>query len=75
MTNEALLADLEDGITYSVKLLVERAKEGKASASDIAQLRGLFKDAGGALTFGSRATPAGESVLESLADVDPELFN
>lgn len=75
MTNEDIIEKLEEGISAAVTLLVERVKKGSATASDISQLRALFKEAGGALTFGSRTTPAGDSVLESLADVDQSLFN
>ena len=75
MDNDELIALLELGITKAVELLVERVADGKASASDISQLRGLFADAGGSLTFNGRPNPVGDEVLESLKDIDPDLLN
>lgn len=77
MKREELLALLEDGIESAVVSLVKRIEEGQASAADIGQLRALFKDAGGSLTMPGSQQPnqLGDSVLTSMADIDPDLIN
>jgi hypothetical protein len=70
-----LLEILEEGVKASVRLLVQKAQRGEANASDIAQLRGLYKDAGGSMTFRGRSNEVGDEVLDSMADVDVDLLN
>lgn len=74
MTNEELIALLERGVTTAAEKLVARIEAGEFSAADVAQLRGMFKDAGGTFVFNGRPTPAGDSVLESLADIDLDML-
>ena len=75
MTDGELLELLEEGLREAVRLLVEKVRDGQASAADIAQLRALHKDAGGALSFSGRTTELGDDVLASLSDVDPSIMN
>lgn len=70
-----MLAILEKGMIAAAEVLVERIKKGECSAADIGQLRAMYKDAGGTLTFGGRPTSVGDTVLESMADIDPTLLN
>jgi hypothetical protein len=75
MTDAEMRAILERGMTAAAQELVRRVEEGTCSAADIAQLRAMFKDCGGSLTFGGRVSPVGDSVLESLANIDPDMLN
>lgn len=75
MTAAEMQTLLERGIKAAAETLVRRIEEGTCSAADIGQLRAMFKDAGGSLTFGGRATPAGDAVLDSLANIDLDLLN
>lgn len=75
MKDDELVEILEEGLRDSARTLVRKAKAGEASAADIAQLRGLFKDAGGSLTFRSKPNEVGDEILASMADVDPDLVN
>lgn len=75
MTDAEMRAILERGIVAAAQELVRRIEEGTCSAADIAQLRGMYKDCGGTLSFGGRSTPAGDAVLESLQDVDLDMLN
>jgi hypothetical protein len=35
----------------------------------------MFKEAGGTLTLGFSPTPVGDTVLDSLKDIDPAMLN
>lgn len=75
MINDAEMREiLARGIVAAAKALVDRVLEGQFSAADIAQLRGMFKDAGGSLSCGGLTTPAGDSVLDSLSNIDPTML-
>lgn len=75
MTDAEMRAILERGIAAAAQELVRRIEEGTCSAADIAQLRAMYKDAGGTLNFGGRATTAGDAVLDSLQDIDLDMLN
>lgn len=75
MSNDDLLELLESGLKAAAEKLVARIKAGEFSAADVAQLRSMARDAGITLSFNGRPTPVGDSVLESLSDVDPDLLN
>lgn len=66
---------LEEAQNAAARLLVNKVNAGRASAAEIAQLRAMFKDAGGVMTFREQPTRTGESVLACLDDVDPALLN
>lgn len=59
MADEKLLGDLQDGM---IRLLLNRVKDGTASASDLAVARALLRD------NGITAVPAKGSPLGNLAD-------
>lgn len=69
------LSILEAAQSTAARLLAKKVNEGKASAADIAQLRAMFKDVGGTLSFRDAPTSTGKAVLLSLDDVDPSLLN
>lgn len=75
MTDAEMRTILEKGIEAAAKELVKRIEAGTCSAADIGQLRGMFKDAGGTLSFGGRTTPAGDAVLDSLRNIDLDMLN
>ncbi len=75
MTAEELTEILEEATCDAAKLLAERIKEGRATAADINCMRAMAKELGVSLSLNAHRTPAGDSVLESLADIDPELLN
>jgi hypothetical protein len=75
MTNEDMLKILGEGMGEAARLLVAKVSEGSASAADIGQLRSMFKEAGGTLTLGFSPTPVGDTVLDSLKDIDPAMLN
>lgn len=75
MTNEELLALLEEGMVAASRHLVSKIKAGEACAADISTLRALFKDAGGSLTFAGQANEVGDEVLAGMADIDPNMLN
>ena len=75
MTSDELLELLGEGVKAAAQALVEKAKAGEATASDIAQLRAMFRDAGGTMQFAGEPTDTGDAVLDSLSEVDPALLN
>lgn len=75
MTDAEMRQLLERGLEAAAKALVDRIEAREFSAADVAQLRAMFKDAGGVLTFGGRTTPAGDAVLDSLKDIDLDMLN
>jgi hypothetical protein len=75
MNERDLVAALEKGVIDAAHKLALKAKEGTISAAEIAQLRAMFRDAGGTLMFGSKATPVGDDVLASMADIDLDMLN
>ncbi len=74
MIDQKLLDLIEEGVAEAARGLVRRIKNGEFSAADVAQLRSMAKDLGLEFRVGSRPTPLGDEVLESLLDVDPSLF-
>jgi hypothetical protein len=75
MTDE-LIALISDALGASARVLADKAASGEITASEIAQLRALFKDAGGALQSSQGTTTvAGDSVLSGMADLDEETLN
>lgn len=74
MTDAEMRTILARGIASAAKELVRRVEDGSCSAADIAQLRGMFKDAGGTLSTSMGPTPLGDDVLESLANIDPSML-
>lgn len=72
--DEKFLELLAEGIRGAAYVLVNRIKEGEATAADIAQLRAMFRDAGGDLRFGNKPTAVGVDVLASMDDIDPADF-
>lgn len=75
MTDAEMRTLLEKGIEAAAKELVRRIQEGTCSAADIGQLRAMYKDAGGTLQFGGRPTSAGDAILDSLSNIDPDMLN
>lgn len=73
--NDELLAKLEAALMCAIDRLVERAEDGTITAADITHLRGLYREAGGELRYGSAPTEMGDDVLASLANVDLEHLN
>ncbi len=65
---------LEEGLEAYARSLVKKAKMGDLSAADGAQLRGLYKESGGMLSFADRPSSAGQTVLDVMADLDPGDF-
>jgi hypothetical protein len=73
MTNDELIELLATAIGNSAKVLADKAALGEITAAEIAQLRSLFKDAGGAtLTTQGETTPVGDSILEGMSGLDDE---
>lgn len=70
-----ILKILDEAQVNAARLLAHRVREGTATAADINALRAMYRDAGGSLSFRDRPTLAGNDILESFGDVDPELFN
>jgi hypothetical protein len=63
------------GIRVATMHLVKKAELGDLTASELAQLRAIHRDAGGTLAFGGAPTALGDDVLASMADLDPNLLN
>lgn len=74
MTDAEMRTILERGIVAAAEELVKRVEAGTCSAADVAQLRGMYKDCGGTLSFGDHRTPVGDSVLDSLSNIDPDML-
>lgn len=73
--DDELLALMDEGIKEACRFLVKKIQNGDANASDINQLRTLHREAGGTLNFAGKATHVGDSVLESMKDIDERMFN
>lgn len=75
LDNDDLRELLEEGLKEGARGLVDRIKRREFSAADVAQIRGMARDAGITLSFAGKATPVGDDVLETLKDVDLDLLN
>lgn len=74
MNDIEMRAILERGMRAAAQALVERVEAREFSAADVAQIRAMYKDCGGVLSFGGHPTAIGDDVLESLSNIDPDML-
>lgn len=72
---DELLDILEEGLRASARTLVQRAQAGECTAAEVAQIRAMFKEAGGSLKFGGKTNEVGDEILASMADIDVDMLN
>jgi len=70
-----VLEKLEQAIEDYAIDLAGKAARGELSAAEATHLRGMYRDAGGALKFAGNPTDLGGDVLAAMSDVDPDMFN